>query len=195
MRCSLVRACGVGYEPIIPRGQVIGRHDIIGRCKPCDNGTYSPTYGPEPCQLCRNANCSEHQVSEGTCTDKRDDSGCKCKDGYVKNKEGTTCEMYKAQQSITGKPTIIKLTTANPTTKKLTTNNPTASSTNDLVPINERKDNKSELPLGWKIAIPFIVLIVFIVGIIIVICMCRYFKKLQRTDSRGMMDLCYILII
>jgi hypothetical protein len=51
----------------------------------------------------------------------------------VKNKEGTTCEMYKAQQSITGKPTIIKLTTANPTTKKLTTNNSTTSSTNDLV--------------------------------------------------------------
>ena len=129
IKCVPVRSCPPGKEPQIPCGSDIDIDDVIGLCKTCDNGTFSFTSGPEPCQICRGANCSKDQIAKGTCSTIQDNSSCACKDGLAMNRDGSACEVYKSQISTTKYKlaTTKKATTETmkPTTKKATTKKPT----------------------------------------------------------------------
>ena len=138
LKCVLVRHCPPGKEPKIPCGSDIDIHDIIGFCKPCDNGTFSSTSGPGPCEICRGANCSKDQLPEGTCSTMQDNSFCRCKDGSAMNKDRTACE-YRSQNNPTKslstttktvptkmeKPSTQQPTTQQPTTQQPSTYRPT----------------------------------------------------------------------
>ena len=157
LKCVPVRSCPPGKEPQIPRGSDIDIHDVIGLCKTCDNGTFSSTSGPEPCQTCRGANCLKDQIAKGICNTMQDNSYCACKDGLVMNEDGSACEVYKSQNSTTKskmtttkKPTTEKKkaatkktstkepTTETPTTKRLTTQKASTEDTTTQKPASRK---------------------------------------------------------
>ena len=122
LKCILVRHCPPGKEPKIPCGTDIDVNAVIGQCKTCDDGSYSSTSGPEPCQTCHSSNCSKDQIAKGTCSTVQDNSYCACKDGLGANGDGTACEVTKQQNATTKH----KLATTNKTTaKKASTREPT----------------------------------------------------------------------
>ena len=201
LRCPRVRNCSAGEEPTIRRGEVIDKHDTIGLCKPCDNGTFSPTLGPQPCEICLGANCSkEHQVAEGMCTATQDTSSCKCKDGYAMNEEGTACEVYKPQQNTTAVPTTEKLTTKKPTKDKpsmdpTTSSLPMKNSTtnNSTNPLSDNQEDKK--PVGSIVgSVIAVISAVIVVLIIIVVRRRRCLNASQRTDSSGRLDNVFITL-
>ena len=189
LSCPRVRNCLAGEEPTIRRGEVIDKHDIIGLCKPCDNGTFSPTLGPQPCEICLGANClKEHQVAEGMCTATQDTSSCKCKDGYAMNEEGTVCEVYKPQQNITTVPTTEK-----PTTKKPTKDEPSMDPTTSSLPMKNSTTNNSTNPVSDNqedkkpvgAIVGSTIAIIIVVVIIIAVWRWKCSNASQGTDSSG----------
>ena len=95
VKCIDCRVCPPGYEPRVPCGKIIGANVSVGDCDPCKSGTYSPKKDFKACQDCQYKKCFDHQVVEGTCTDKNDMSRCtdKCEEGYIMNKRATACEV------------------------------------------------------------------------------------------------------
>ena len=102
MKCPLCRHCPAGEEPEIPCGSVVGIHDVLGQCKPCENGYFSAEKDVLPCQPCRNAKCIEHEIVVGTCSKEHDTSHCTgyCKNGYTKNSNGSACVASTKEQEL-----------------------------------------------------------------------------------------------
>jgi hypothetical protein len=207
VKCIDCRVCPPGYEPRVPCGKIIGANVSVGDCDPCKSGTYSPKKDFMACQDCQYKKCFDHQVVEGTCTDKNDMSRCtdKCEEGYIMNKRATACEVDLPLQnktttlatktrsipstSPTTKTRSIPSTSpttktrSNPSTISLTTktrSNPSTSPTTNRNTSHAQTDKESKLDSG---VIAGIVIGVIVIVIIFIISICWY--KSRSTEQGG----------
>ncbi|CAB4040430.1 Tumor necrosis factor receptor superfamily member 6 [Paramuricea clavata] len=178
MKCTACRVCYPGYEPRVPCGKIIGASVSVGDCDPCKNGTYSPKKDVKACQDCHHKKCFDHQVVEGTCTDKNDKSRCtdKCEEGYSMNNEGTVCEDNLARQNET-KTLATKTTSNNSPTSRTTTRN----TTNLVILENQTYIKESKLAPGAIAGI--VCAVIFVLVIVIVILSVRWYKS--RNTEQG----------
>ena len=175
--CIDCRVCSAGYEPRVPCGKIIGASVSVGDCDPCNNGTYSSKKDFKACQDCHYKKCFDHQVVEGTCTDKNDLSRCtdECEEGYSMNNGGTVCDIDLPQQNKT--TTMDNSSPSNNSPTSLTTTR----NTSKLVVLHDRTDIKeSKLDSG---VIAGIVIGVIGIVIIFIISICWY--KSRNTEQGG----------